>query len=641
MPDIDFQKIVLNLIPKKEDEPVVFYASQYETARPFIADLMWGESEFAPGDSCWAEIDIRKVDDNLVVITDDVTIDNNEVSVVLPVQALTCVGDNFGQVKIYADVDNLVAALNFILRVQPDPLAGGVTSETAIDNLTTQIDDIISGEGYVKDTDLDVLQSDWDEADPTSPAYIKNKPSGGTQEQADWTEEDTTAPSYIRNKPDLSIYAESSDLATVATSGSYNDLLDKPTIPVAQIQSDYAQTNSGAVDYIKNKPALPFEDKGQYLIETTPAIKRAIEFTTLIGGTCGVNQLVDTGDTSVNTISGHKYLTRINGVESIIAGGSAVSINDSSEDNVIDLTAMFGTTIADYAYTLESGTAGAGITWLKNNGFFTADYYPYNAGALLSVKTSKKITTGKNLFALNKSPYMSAQNMGVTVNSETESALSITSSNVAYACRQLFYKFPAGTYTISLGETTKTGTETPVISIYDYPNGILIVNSLSANNSVVFTLSVETVLDIRLFATGNTAEINTVTFNNVQIEFSNQATAYEAYTAHEYTLDDIDLRGILKLDGNNNLYYDGDTYSSSGEVVRRFEYRAYASGDESLPDTITDGTYTVTKLVTPTTETADPFTNPMIVDGDGTEQFVDGRTVEMPVGHDTFYIPMN
>ena len=312
MPDIDFQKIVLNLIPKKGDEPVIFYASQYETARPFIADLFWGESEFAPGDSCWAEIDIRKVDDNLVVITDDISIDNNEVSVVLPVQALTCVGKNFGQIKIYADDDHLVAALNFILEVQPDPLAGGVTSETAIDNLTTQIDDIISGEGYVKDTDLDVLQSDWDEADTTSPAYIQNKPT----------------------------------LSTVATSGDYDDLIDKPSLATV--------ATSGSYNDLTDKPVLPFEDKGQYLIETTPATKRSIEFTTLIGGTCGVNQLVDIGDTSVNTISGHKYLTRINGVESIIAGGSAVSINDSSEDNVIDLTAYFGSTIADYVYTLEN-----------------------------------------------------------------------------------------------------------------------------------------------------------------------------------------------------------------------------------------------------------------------------------------------
>ena len=247
MPDIDFQKIELNLIPKKGDEPVIFYASQYETARPFIADLMWGKTVFEPGDDCRAEIDIRKNDDNLVVITDDVAIDNNEVSVILPVQALTCIGKNLGQVKIYAADDQLIAALNFILEVQPDPLAGGVTSETAIDNLTTQIDNIISGEGYVKDTDLDVLQSDWDEADPTSPAYIKNKPSSGTQVQADWTEADTTSPAYIKNKPTL---------AAVATSGSYNDLTDKPTIPAAQIQSDWNQTNTSAVDFIKNKPDL-------------------------------------------------------------------------------------------------------------------------------------------------------------------------------------------------------------------------------------------------------------------------------------------------------------------------------------------------------------------------------------------------
>ena len=72
MPDIDFQKIELNLIPKKGDDPVVFYASQYETARPFIAALKWGDTEFAPTVDSYAEIDIRKNDDNLVVITDDV-----------------------------------------------------------------------------------------------------------------------------------------------------------------------------------------------------------------------------------------------------------------------------------------------------------------------------------------------------------------------------------------------------------------------------------------------------------------------------------------------------------------------------------------------------------------------------------------
>ena len=50
---------------------------------------------------------------------------------------------------------------------------------------------------------------------------------------------------------------EADDLATVATTGSYNDLSNKPTIPAAQIQSDWNQTNTSAVDYIKNKPIIP------------------------------------------------------------------------------------------------------------------------------------------------------------------------------------------------------------------------------------------------------------------------------------------------------------------------------------------------------------------------------------------------
>lgn len=51
------------------------------------------------------------------------------------------------------------------------------------------------------------------------------------QEQADWDEDDTTSPAYIQHKPDLSIYAKKSELATVATSGDYDDLSNRPSIP--------------------------------------------------------------------------------------------------------------------------------------------------------------------------------------------------------------------------------------------------------------------------------------------------------------------------------------------------------------------------------------------------------------------------
>ena len=43
-----------------------------------------------------------------------------------------------------------------------------------------------------------------------------------------------------------------------------------------------------------------------------------------------------------------------------------------------DLTQMFGATIADYIYSLEQSTAGAGMAWFKN--LFPKDYYPYNEG---------------------------------------------------------------------------------------------------------------------------------------------------------------------------------------------------------------------------------------------------------------------
>ena len=48
-----------------------------------------------------------------------------------------------------------------------------------------------------------------------------------------------------------------SDLKAVAFSGSYTDLSDKPTIPAAQIQSDWNQSDNSKKDFIKNKPTIP------------------------------------------------------------------------------------------------------------------------------------------------------------------------------------------------------------------------------------------------------------------------------------------------------------------------------------------------------------------------------------------------
>lgn len=77
--------------------------------------------------------------------------------------------------------------------------------------------------------DANAVQADWNVSDTTSLAYIKNKPTiPASQIQADWTCTCTTSKAYIKNKPTL---------ATVATSGSYDDLSDKPTIPTNIIKA--------------------------------------------------------------------------------------------------------------------------------------------------------------------------------------------------------------------------------------------------------------------------------------------------------------------------------------------------------------------------------------------------------------------
>lgn len=53
----------------------------------------------------------------------------------------------------------------------------------------------------------------------------------------------------LDNKPDLSVYALSSSLSTVATSGSYNDLSDKPTLATV--------ATTGAYSDLTGTPTIP------------------------------------------------------------------------------------------------------------------------------------------------------------------------------------------------------------------------------------------------------------------------------------------------------------------------------------------------------------------------------------------------
>lgn len=135
------------------------------------------------------------------------------------------------------------------------------------------------------------VQSNWNESDASSPAYIQNKPSipdatsdltndSGfitlsdvpAQVQANWNESDSSAASYIQNKPTIPAAQVNADWT--ASSG-VAEILNKPSIPSAtsdltndsgfitlsdvpaQVQSDWNETDTSDPAYIANKPSIP------------------------------------------------------------------------------------------------------------------------------------------------------------------------------------------------------------------------------------------------------------------------------------------------------------------------------------------------------------------------------------------------
>lgn len=68
--------------------------------------------------------------------------------------------------------------------------------------------------------------------------------------------------------------------------------------------------------------------------------------------------------------------------ETAIASGT--TINETVSYACIDLTQMFGSTIADYIYSLEQDTPGAGVDLFKTL-FAPDDYYPYDAGTQMKI----------------------------------------------------------------------------------------------------------------------------------------------------------------------------------------------------------------------------------------------------------------
>lgn len=107
------------------------------------------------------------------------------------------------------------------------------------------------GSSYSAGTGIDITNDVISLSDEAYTSAEKSKLAGiegGAQAnvQSDWDQSDNTADDYIKNKPNL---------ATVATSGDYSDLLNKPTIP--SVGGHTIEDASGT--------AMPAEDNLQFI----------------------------------------------------------------------------------------------------------------------------------------------------------------------------------------------------------------------------------------------------------------------------------------------------------------------------------------------------------------------------------------
>jgi len=236
---------------------------------------------------------------------------------------------------------------------------------------------------------------------------------------------------------------------------------------------------------------------------------------------------------------------------------------------------MFNPTIADYIYSLEQSQAGAGVAWFRQ--YFPEDYYPYSANTLQSVQaTAHKTYDGDG---------------NVIGNYALDSSLTLRGIPKLDASNNLYYD----------GDTyASDGTVTRKYGIVDLGTLTWVYESEVPR---FYALDLQNVIKKQ---SASSVVANAVCDKYITVSFDGPSSLYS---------------GVNK----------SCAISAGGSVNIR---------DESYTDAATfktamSGVYLVYELATPTTETAQPYTNPQIVDPDGTEEYVTANNV--PVGHVTKY----
>ena len=262
-----------------------------------------------------------------------------------------------------------------------------------------------------------------------------------------------------------------------------------------------------------------------------------------------------------------------------VASGMSFS-NMKVTGGLTDLTQLFGTTIADHIYSLEQATAGSGVAKLKSWGFFTEDYYEYDAGSLKSVE-------GLEAHVMRDADENIIGNYALDSDLTLRGIPKLDSSNQLYYDGDIYKADGSVTRkyaVVDLGSLTWGFSTTSDGAKVYYANGIQnLVKKVASHNDVP----------------------NFVTVKYPSFAWNSRLSV---------------TKGISAI-ASGQIYIIDSNYQSESQLS---DFVASLSG-----------VYLVYELATPTTETADPYQTPQIVDKYGTEEYV--TTGIVPVGHDTDY----
>ena len=427
--------------------------------------------------------------------------------------------------------------------------------------------------------------------------------------------EDLADETTARENADSKMASEISDLFEMATPSAYNNDkvpyffrasgggkyiggIEKDTIvggTVAWNQLANVQSNGTVYGItrtrVDNKTGLKYTGTSEYTTNYTCGSVNTSHYTPNHKWfvTLGINTDLPSGiRLSLSPNSAKPYvITNVSTTTPLSFGliiNNETTIDLTVYPQAIDLTQMFGSTIADYIYSLEQATAGSGVAKLKSWGFFNKDYYAYDAGSLKSVE-------GLEAHVMEDAEENIIGNYPLDSDLTLRGIPKLDSGNNLYYDGDVYASDGSVTRKYALNQMTYTylsGLSDAYIGYYEHPT--------YGNTIWVRNWNYQTAAGRRAGGIGAVCNAFKVHMHDSDIQASQYRT-----------------------------YFEVGSITSVSDFLTKVQ---------SL-DTGGSGLYLVYELATPTTETADPYQNPQLVDKDGTEEYV--TTGIVPVGHDTDY----